>query len=69
MAADPRSSDAADVVEWGDEFPAEIDSIWTTESEAQKRCNELNEDDVMKGHGGNWNVRRWPMRVTWEPEA
>lgn len=47
-------------VEWGNEFPAEIDSLWTTREEAERRVEEL---------GGRWDVSEWTVRETWEPEA
>jgi len=46
-------------VEWGNGFPAEIDSLWTTEEEAQKRAEEMSE---------SWRVTRWTLREHWEPE-
>jgi hypothetical protein len=54
-------------VEWGNEFPAEIDSLWTTREEAQKHADELN--DGVPSHprrivvidytGGKRTVRKW----------
>lgn len=59
----PPGRSAAYAVVWGNEFPAEVDSLWTTEDEAQKRADELNE----KYDG--WHVSRWPLRETWEAES
>lgn len=47
------------VVEYGEELPAEVDSLWMNFSEAQKRANEL---------GGSWHVSKWILRSKWKPE-
>lgn len=44
--------------------PAEIDSLWTTEEEASKRRDELNEKS-----SGMWQVAPMSLRETWEPES
>lgn len=45
------------VVEWGDEFPAEIDTIWSTEPEAEKRADEMRRER----RDPKWHVREWPV--------
>lgn len=45
--------------------PDEVDSLWTTEVEAQKRANELNESDREKGHSGNWHVIPRAVNEVW----
>jgi hypothetical protein len=52
-------------VEWGNEFPAEIDSLWTTREEAQKHADELN-DGAIRG-ADNYGVHEWKLLETWEP--
>ena len=42
------------VVRYGNYEPAEVDSIWTTEEAAKKRCNDL---------GGMWDVVSWWLDV------
>lgn len=42
--------------------PAEVDSLWTTETEANKRRAELNaETDT-----GIWKVTPWLVQETWK---
>lgn len=57
--AERAATRPAYAVEWGHEFPAEIDSLWTTEEEAKKRADEL---------GGDWGVSKWSIQAEWSPE-
>jgi hypothetical protein len=43
-------------VEWGNEFPAEIDSLWLLREDAEKRAAEKN-DKALGGKG--WHVTEW----------
>lgn len=45
-------------VEWGNEFPAEIDSLWTTKTAAEKQAAEVNE----KSSNPSWHVTQWVVR-------
>ena len=47
------------VVEYQENIPAEVDSLWMEEAEAQKRRDEL---------GGDWRVQRWNLRAKWRSE-
>lgn len=47
-------------VEWGDEIPSEIDSLWTTAEAAQPRADRKNREAI---GGGNWRVRPWNLRT------
>lgn len=50
-------------VEWGSEFPAEVDSLWTTQDAARERAKAKNaEDDT-----SSWSAQPWVARD--EPEA
>jgi hypothetical protein len=53
------------VVEWGNEFPAEVDSVWATQEEAQRRADELNERAIRGGD--NYRVSEWSVRDKWKP--
>jgi hypothetical protein len=47
-------------VEYGEGAPAEVDSLWMSFAEAQKRANELDSED--------WHVTKWILNSKWEPE-
>ena len=54
-------------VEWGNEFPMEIDSLWTSIEEARKRAVELNAGALELP--GNWHAQPVLLRETWAPEV
>jgi hypothetical protein len=45
-------------VEWGNEFPAEIDSLWLLREDAEKRAAEKNDE----ARNPNWHVHEWQVR-------
>jgi hypothetical protein len=42
--------------EWGNEFPAEIDTLWVHERDALNHVRELNQRP-----GSNWHVKPWRL--------
>ena len=48
-------------VEWGNEFPAEINSLWVDREAAEQRAELLN-TRAIKG-ADNWGVREWFVGV------
>jgi hypothetical protein len=47
------------VVEFGDEIPAEVDSLYAEEADAIARAEELNSEPGPDSLG--WSVSRWPV--------